>query len=185
MRALIDVLPVVAFAVTYWMSDFQTAVIAIMVALVLQVAVTWFLTGTVNRVLLFSTVLAVVFGGVGLVLQNDTVFKWKPTIFFWLIAVALLASRWLGSKPLVQHLLDAAARGELQLAPHDWRTLNLMWAAFFILTGAANLFVAYRYPEGTWVNFKVFGLTGMTIAFSLLQGLWIFRRDAARGPPGE
>lgn len=180
MQALIDFIPLVAFAVTYWLSDFQTAVMAIMITLVLQVAITWFVAGRVNRILLFSTILAVVFGGVGLVLKNDTVFKWKPTVFSWLIAAALLASHYLADKPLVQHLLDAAAKGELQLEPRDWRILNLMWSAFFAFTGAANLFVAYNFPETFWVNFKVFGLTGLTIAFSLLQGLWIFRRDPAR-----
>jgi intracellular septation protein len=180
MQALIDFLPLVAFAVTYWLSDFQTAVLAIMIAIVLQVAVTWFLTGTVSRVLLFSAILAVAFGGVGLVLQNQTVFKWKPTVFSWVVAAALVGSHYVSDKPLVQHLLDAAAKGELQLEPRDWRVLNLMWAAFFAFTGAANLFVAYRFSESFWVNFKVFGLTGLTIAFSLAQGLWIFRRDAAR-----
>jgi intracellular septation protein len=180
MQVLIDFIPLLAFAVTYWLTDFRTAVIAIIIAILLQVAVTWLRTGTVSRVLLFSAILAVVFGGVGLVLQNDTVFKWKPTVFSWVIATALLASHYLGSKPLVQHLLDATARGELQLEARDWRILNLMWAGFFLFTGAANVFVAYSFSESFWVNFKVFGLTGLTIAFSLLQGLWIFRRDPAR-----
>ena len=185
MQALLDFLPLAAFAVAYWLAGFQTAVMAIMAAIVLQVAITWFATGQVNRVLLFSAALVVVFGGIGLVLQNDTVFKWKPTVFSWIIAVALVGSQYVGEKPLVQRLIDAAARGELQLAARDWRALNWMWAAFFAMTGAANIVVAYRFSETFWVNFKVFGLTGLTIAFSLLQGLWIFRRStAAPGSPG-
>jgi intracellular septation protein len=139
---------------------------------------TWLISGKVNRILLFSALLVLAFGGIGLALQNDTVFKWKPTVFSWIIAIALAISQYVGDRPLVQRLLDAAARGDLQLAA-DWRTLNWMWAAFFAITGAANILVAYRFSETFWVNFKVFGLTGMTIAFSLLQGLWIFRRDAA------
>jgi intracellular septation protein len=179
MQAFIDFLPLAAFALTYWLADFQTAVMAIMLAIVLQVALTWLISGKVNRILLFSALLVLAFGGIGLALQNDTVFKWKPTVFSWIIAIALAISQYVGDRPLVQRLLDAAARGDLQLAADDWRTLNWMWAAFFAITGAANILVAYRFSETFWVNFKVFGLTGMTIAFSLLQGLWIFRRDAA------
>lgn len=185
MQALLDFFPLLVFAVVYWLSDFQTAVLAIMIALVLQVALTWLVQGTVSRLLLFSAVLAVGFGGIGLIMQNNAVFKWKPTIFSWLIAAALLASRYFGEKPLVQYLLDAAAQGGLQLSPADWRMLNLMWAAFFVLTGAVNILVAYRFSEVFWVNFKVFGLTGMTIAFSLLQGLWVYRRSAAQMPDSE
>ena len=43
-----------------------------------------------------------------------------------------------------------------------------MWVAFFLVSGAANLFVAYNFSEGIWVNFKLFGLLGMTLVFVML-----------------
>lgn len=61
------------------------------------------------------------------------------------------------------------------MAPGDWRQLNLMWVGFFAFSGAANLYVAYSYPEAVWVNFKLFGLLGMTLVFVLLQALWLNR----------
>ncbi len=63
----------------------------------------------------------------------------------------------------------------------DWRRLNMMWVGFFVLAGALNLYVAYNYDEATWVNFKLFGLMGLTLVFALLQGVWIARKaEAAR-----
>ncbi len=53
-----------------------------------------------------------------------------------------------------------------------------MWVAFFLVSGAANIFVAYRFSEPVWVNFKLFGLTGMTLVFAVIQGLWLSKRTA-------
>ncbi len=185
MQALIDFLPVVAFVVAYWLTDFQTAIAVIMAAMVLQVAITWLLTGTVSRMTLSSAALVVVLGGVSLLLKNDLVFKWKPTILNWAFAAVFLGSQFIGERTIVQRLLQSVAKEQITLAPRDWRTLNLMWVVFFLVSGAANIIVAYRFPEHVWVNFKLFGLLGLTVVFVLLQAAWLSRREAGAGtnPP--
>jgi intracellular septation protein len=62
------------------------------------------------------------------------------------------------------------------LAATDWTRLSFAWVGFFVLSGALNLYVAYHYPEATWVNFKLFGLMGLTLLFAVAQGFWIARR---------
>jgi intracellular septation protein len=181
MQALIDFLPVVAFVVAYWLADFQTAVLVIMVAMVLQVIVTWALTRTVNRMTLFSAALVVGLGGISLLLKNDLVFKWKPTILNWIFALIFLGSQFIGERPVVQRLMQSMTKDEVVLAARDWRTLNLMWVAFFLASGTANLYVAYNFPEHVWVNFKLFGLLGLTFVFVLLQAAWLSRRTASGG----
>lgn len=185
MQALIDFLPVVAFVVAYWLTDFQTAIAVIMAAMVLQVAITWLLTGTVSRMTLSSAALVVALGGVSLLLKNDLVFKWKPTILNWAFAAVFLGSQFIGERTIVQRLLQSVAKEQITLAPRDWRTLNLMWVVFFLVSGAANIIVAYRFPEHVWVNFKLFGLLGLTVVFVLLQAAWLSRREAGAGtnPP--
>jgi intracellular septation protein len=181
MQALIDFLPVVAFVVAYWLTGFQTAVLVIMVAMVLQVAVTWVLTRTVSRMTLFSAALVVGLGGISLLLKNDLVFKWKPTILNWVFALVFLGSQFIGERPVVQRLMQSMTKDEIDLPPRDWRTLNLMWVAFFLASGAANLYVAYNFPEHVWVNFKLFGLLGLTFVFVLLQAAWLSRRTETGG----
>lgn len=185
MQAVIDFLPVVAFVVAYWLTDFQTAIAVIMAAMVLQVAVTWLLTGSVSRMTLSSAALVLVLGGVSLLLKNDLVFKWKPTILNWAFAAVFLGSQFIGERTIVQRLLQSVAKEQITLAPRDWRTLNLMWVVFFLVSGAANIIVAYRFPEHVWVNFKLFGLLGLTVVFVLLQAAWLSRREAGAGtnPP--
>lgn len=185
MQAFIDFLPVVAFAIAYWLTDFHTAVLVIMVAMVLQVTVTWLMTKTVSRMTLASAALVVVMGATSLLLKNDLIFKWKPTILNWLFAIVFFGSHYIGRQPLIQRMLQAVAKEEIALAAADWRSLNLMWAAFFLVSGAANIYVAYNFPEHVWVNFKLFGLLGLTVVFVLLQGAWLSRRIHDPGATGD
>ncbi len=60
--------------------------------------------------------------------------------------------------------------------PSLWNTLNLMWVGFFLVCAVLNLYVAYNFSEATWVNFKLFGLMGLTLIFVLAQGFWLGRR---------
>jgi intracellular septation protein len=176
MQFVVDFLPLLAFAVAYWLADMHTAILAIMVAISLQVLVTWIVTRTVSRMLMASAVLVVVLGGISLILNNDLIFKWKPTVLNWAFALVFFGSRYIGDRPIAQRILESVSKDEFQLTQADWRRLNLMWVAFFLVSGAANIFVAYSFPEAVWVKFKLFGLTGMTLAFALLQGLWLSKR---------
>jgi intracellular septation protein len=69
----------------------------------------------------------------------------------------------------------------VQLQAGDWNRLNFAWVAFFLFAGALNLWVAFRFDEATWVNFKLFGLMGLTLVFALAQGVWISRRATEPG----
>ena len=69
--------------------------------------------------------------------------------------------------------------GQITLPRHVWQLQNLSWAVFFMMLGALNLYVAFYYGleldddtrQAIWVNFKVFGLLGLTIVFIVLQAL--------------
>jgi intracellular septation protein len=185
MQLFIDFLPILAFVVAYWLTNIKTAITVIMVATVLQVAITWLVKRTVSKMLLASTSVLIVTGIISLVIDNDLVFKWKPTILNWAFGLAFLASRYVGNKPMVQRLLDSVANNEISLRPQDWQRLNLMWTGYFLFLGAANLFVAYNYSEGVWVNFKLFGLLGMTLVFVMLQALWLTRRNQSASTDGS
>ena len=56
-----------------------------------------------------------------------------------------------------------------------WIHLNLAWVGFFIAMGAINLYVAFNFEENTWVNFKLFGMMGLTILFVIAQSIYLMR----------
>jgi len=66
-----------------------------------------------------------------------------------------------------------------------WQRLNFAWVAFFGLMGLANIFVAYTFSTDTWVNFKLFGGIGLTLLFTLAQGIYLGRYMDTRGAPGD
>lgn len=180
MQTLLDFLPVIAFVVAYWLTDFQTAIAVIMVAMLIQVAVTWWIKREVNRMLLASATLVVVLGGISLFLQNDLIFKWKPTVLNWIFGAVFLGSHFIGEKTIVQRVLQSVAADEIELPAEQWQQLNLMWVAYFVVAGLANIVVAYSFSEAVWVNFKLFGLLGLTLAFLVMQAIWLSRRDAIK-----
>jgi intracellular septation protein len=124
-----------------------------------------------------STLLVFLFGAATLILHNQRFIQWKPTVFFWLLSIALLGSMWLGKQPLVQRLLGSALEGHVHVSDATWRRLNLVWVVFYVVLGAVNLVVAFNATEATWVNFKVFGLTIATLIFTAAQLAWLLRRS--------
>ena len=86
-------------------------------------------------------------------------------------AIAFLASPLFHGKTLTERMM-----GQVVAMPsHAWRQLNLAWALFFITMGLLNLYVAFNFSEDAWVNFKLFGMMGLTFLFVLAQGFFLAR----------
>jgi intracellular septation protein len=174
MQLLIDFFPIIAFFAAYKLTgDIFVATGVIIVASALHIAYHWFKHRRVSGIMVLSTLLVVIFGGLTLIIHESRFIQWKPTILYWLFAAAFLGSQWLGDTPLIQRMM---AEAKIKADDEIWRKLNLAWAIFFGLMGALNLLVVYNFDEQTWVNFKLFGLLGLTMLFALLQGWWLVRQ---------
>ena len=106
-----------------------------------------------------------------MLLKDGIFIKWKPTVVNGLFALVFLVSQFVGNKPVIQRLLESG----VQLPQQAWRRLNIAWVIFFVLIGIINLYVAFHFSEATWVNFKLFGMLGLTLAFIVVQGFYIAR----------
>ena len=179
MQALLDFIPVVVFFVAYKLYGIYAATVAIIVAMAALIAYQWFRHGKVSKMLLFSGGAVVVLGGITLAVRNPIFIQWKPTIVYWVTAVAFLGSQFFGPKTLTERMLGAALEGE---GSPPWSWFNLLWVASFAALGVVNLYVAYRFDEATWVNFKLFGTMGWIVATILLQlaWLWLWLKTSAR-----
>jgi intracellular septation protein len=178
MQILIDFLPIIVFFGTYKFAGMFAATGALMAAMAFQIAVQWFRQGMVNKMLLASGVLVGIFGGITLLFRNPIFIQWKPTIVNWLFAAVFLGSRFIGDRTVTERMMGHA----IELDAAMWRQLNLMWTGNFTFLGAANLYVLYNYDESTWVNFKLFGMLGLTLVMALAQALWIAIRTSRQQP---
>jgi intracellular septation protein len=177
MQLLFDFLPVIAFFVAYKLADIYVATVVLIVAVLLQSGLQWIRKKKLNSMHLISAALVLVFGGLTLAIHDKVFIMWKPTIVNWLFAAGFLASQLpaFGGKPLVRRLMGSADAG-VELSDRSWRHLNLMWVAYFAVLGVANLYVFRNFDEATWVNFKLFGMLGLTLVFVIAQGMWISSR---------
>ncbi len=172
MAFLFDFFPVLLFFGAYKLTDFFVATGVFIAATLLQIAIQWFRSREVKTMHLVSAGLVLVFGGITLILQDEEFLKWKVSIVNWLFALGFLASAWIGERrTIVQRLMG----GELQMADVVWRRLNFMWVAFFIVMGCINLYVMFNFDTAGWVNFKTWGVIGLTLVFVLLQGIYMSR----------
>ncbi|WP_099062848.1 septation protein A [Serratia sp. BW106] len=171
MKQFLDFLPLIVFFAFYKLYDIYVASGALIVATALALVLTWFKYRKIEKMTLITFLMVLVFGTLTLVFHNDLFIKWKVTIIYCLFALALLISQLVLKKPLVQRMLGK----ELTLPDKVWNTLNLAWAVFFLVCGLANIYVAFWLPQSVWVNFKVFGLTALTLVYTLLSGVYIYR----------
>jgi intracellular septation protein len=200
MKLLFDLLPVILFFVAYklggsypheagqlastWLGGMIASgrvteaqapiLLATAVAIVTSLAQVGWLLARARRVepmLWVSVGVIVVFGGATIWLNDETFIKWKPTILYVLFAGALVAGRLFWQRNFVRSILGQ----QIELPEPVWERLLWIWSGFFALLAAANLFVAYSFSTDTWVNFKLFGLMGLTLAFVIAIGLWLSR----------
>lgn len=167
MKLLFDLFPVLLFFATFKLAGIFAATAAAIAATVLQIAWTKWRHGKVDTMLWVSFAIIALFGGATLVLHDETFIKWKPTILYWVFAGVLLFSNLLFKKNLMRSLLH----DKLTLPVKVWDQVNLSWSLFFAVLGVVNLYVAFNYSTDNWVNFKLFGATGMMLVFVLLQAM--------------
>ncbi len=125
--------------------------------------------GKVDTMLWVSFSVIVLFGGATLIFHNDTFIRWKPTVLYWLFAATLFASNLIFKKNLIRSTLSS----KMALPVRVWNLLNLSWGLFFTALGFINLYVAYNYSIESWVNFKLFGFTGLMVIFVVAQSAWL------------
>lgn len=173
MKLILDFLPVVLFFAVYkYTGDLIIATLVLIPATIIQVIIGYLRDRKVEPMPLVTLALVVILGGATVYLNDPVFIKWKPTLVNGLFALAFLASEFVfGGKTVVERLMGSA----VTLTQAQWTRLNRAWIGFFVFSGVVNLWVAYQFSENTWVNFKLFGMLGLTLIFVLLQGLWMTR----------
>lgn len=123
----------------------------------------------VDGMLWVSLAIITLFGGATIYFHNETFIKWKPTVLYWCFSAALLISQTMFGKNLIRLMMEK----QITLPDAVWQRLSLSWAVFFGTMGLVNLYVAYNFSTAAWVNFKLFGFTGLMIAFIIGQSLFL------------
>lgn len=148
------------------------ATIVLCIASALQIAYLLARGKKVDGLLWVSTVIMALFGGLTIYFHNDDFLRWKPTILYWFFAGAIFIGQFVFKKNLMRKAMEA----QIKLPEEIWAKLGLAWGIFFLALGFLNLllaFVVFKGDLAAWVNFKVFGITGLFLVFIVGQTLFL------------
>jgi intracellular septation protein len=185
LKLALDLGPVLLFVIVYWkpelfaplMQPFLpadllsgeragifTATAIFIPAVLLALITSYALTRHLPVMPVVTAIVVVVFGGLTLVLQNETFIKLKPTIIYLLFAGILL-----GGLAFGKLLLGVVFDSVFHLTEDGWRKLTLRWAFFFLALAVLNEIIWRTQSTAFWVNFKFFGVVPLTFLFGALQ----------------
>ncbi|QUS34887.1 inner membrane-spanning protein YciB [Falsirhodobacter algicola] len=178
LKMVLEVGPVVLFFVAYLAlkdrsfvlggteySGFIVATAGFIPLLVITTLILWRLTGHLSKMQITTVVLAVVFGGLSVWLNDERFFKMKPTLIY-LIFGSILGVGLLRGQSYLRLVLEEA----IPLRHEGWMILTRRICAFFFGLAIANEVVWRMFSTEVWVSFKTFGLTAALFLFFMGQG---------------
>ena len=170
MRLLLDFLPIALFFGAYKLHDIYVATAVLMAATVLQMGLIYLIDRKLQTMHKVTLVLILLFGTLTLALHDERFIKWKPTVLYTAMAIALAVALWVLRKNFLKILLSS----QLTLPEGVWTRLNVAWIGYCAFMAATNAYVAAYYSTETWVNFKLWGYA-FPLLFIVGQGLYISR----------
>lgn len=171
MKFLYDFFPVLLFFIAYKVYDIYVATAVLIAASIVQVSLFWLKHRRFEKMHVVTLVLVVIFGGMTIAFHDEDFLQWKVSILNWLFGLVFLGSQFIGEKTVVQRMMGQS----ITLPKNVWARLNMAWSGFFISVGFINLYIMYNFDLDTWVNFKLFGLMGLTLAFVIFQVIFLSR----------
>jgi intracellular septation protein len=164
-KLALDFAPLAVFFVAFKLGGVMAATLALMVATSMSIAIIYAVERTLALAPIISGGLVMVLGGLSVALQDEEFIKLKPTLVNLAFAAILLGGVYGYKRGLLKYVLDVA----FQLTEQGWLILSRRWGFFFLFLAALNEFIWRSFPTEFWVNFKVFGMFTLTIAFAFSQ----------------
>lgn len=183
MKTFLEFLPILVFVALYkFTGNIYLATGVLMATATVLVVVSRLVLHKVERSHQISYILLMVLGGATLLWRDVRFLQWKPTVLYIFFAFGFLLSHWFfGGKTFMERMLG----DKIAVPVRILRSLNYSWVVFFLFMAALNLYVAYSFSEDTWVTFKLFGLLGLTLGFSLIQGVVLWRFSQTETPDSK
>jgi len=160
--------PILIFFAAYYLGDLFAATAAIMIATAIALVVSYMFERKIPMMPLVTAIIIGVFGGLTLWLKDETFIKMKPTIIQCLFGLILL-----GGLAAGKLFLKSVMGTVWKMNDPAWRNLTIRFSGYFFAMAAINELVWRTQSTDFWVNFKVFGIMGLTFLFIISQMKYI------------
>lgn len=140
-------------------------------------ALSWGLTRKLPKMAVITAVVVTVFGGLTLILRDDTFVKMKPTILYTLFA-GILGFGLMRGQSYLRYLMDEL----IPMQPEGWMKFTRRFIVFYAFLAILNEIVWRGWGTDVWVNFRTFVLPAANFAFVMAQ-VPLFQRYALPADP--
>ena len=164
-RMLLDFGPLLLFfGANYLYSDLMFSVKVLVVATIVSLAASWVLERRIPMMAAFGCAALVFFAGLTLYFENELFIKIKPTILTLMFAAAIAGGRATGRSRV------GAMRGSpVKVTSDCGLIMGWLWGSVLACSALANEIAGRTLSTDSWVTFKVFGLTGISLGFVMLS----------------
>ena len=162
-RPLLEFGPLILFFVTNYVAGIFYGTAVLVVATIIALAISWHLDRRIPLVPALGCVAVVFFGSLTLLTEDEFFIKIKPTVISALFAIGLAIGQLMGRNPL-KSLLGS----QMKMVDEGWRRMTYIWMTMFASTAVANEIAWRTLSTDGWVNFKVFGLTALSLVFAVM-----------------
>ena len=180
LKLALDIGPLVLFFAANARFGIFAATAVFMVAVLAALAFAYVKTRRIEIMPLVTAIIVFIFGGLTLVLHNDTFIKLKPTIIYLLFGGTLVGGLLFG-KSFLGALFDSV----FDLTDEGWRKLTWRWSLFFFALAVLNEIVWRNFSTDIWVSFKLFGVVPLTFLFGAAQYPLLQRYARAESVPSK
>ncbi|RJT24979.1 septation protein IspZ [Chakrabartia godavariana] len=170
---LVDLGPLGIFLLTYWLAGVWVATCAFMVATLAALIWSRLKHGKVSILLMFSGVMVLFFGGLTILLHDETFIKMKPTLYYVMVAGILFFGT-LTKKPTLELVMSHAYP---ELSQRGWHLLTRNFGWFFLGMAVLNEIVWRHSSTGFWLGYKLWGALPLTLLFGALNVPMILRHS--------
>lgn len=178
-KLALDFAPLALFFLAFKLTgDVRTATIVLVGGTALSIGLIYLTERKIALAPLLSGVLVTVLGGLSVILNNDQFIKMKPTLVNLLFAGILFGGILFWRRGLLKYVLDIA----FHLTDAGWLLLSRRWGVFFLFLAGLNELIWRNFSTEFWVNFKVFGMLTLTMAFAAAQVRLVEKYKAPEQP---
>lgn len=177
MKLLLDFAPIVLFFIAYKLEGIYVGTAVLMAATTLQMVIIYLMDKKLSTMHKATLALILIFGTLTLVLQDERFIKWKPTVLYTAMAIALAVALWGFGKNFLKIMLGS----QLSLPEPVWVRLNTVWVLYCLFMAAINGYVAAVFSTDAWANFKLWGYA-FPVLFIIGQGFYVARHMSEPAP---
>lgn len=170
MKALMEYIPLIAFFIVYKMVDIYWAAGALVVGMIIMMAIMLIMKEPIKNSTKMLFAFSVVMAILTVVFRDEQFLKWKFTVIYGIFGLVLIGSRYFVGTNLIKKSMES----NFVLPEKIWDRVNVIWAGFALFCAGLNIYIFNNWSLDSWVNFKVFGVMGMTFLLIIATVFYIY-----------